>query len=124
MEIARASSDVAGVRRVPALGAPFGRYDIGGLEVIHDDTGVRTVDGVLAGSALELDRAVRNLMAYTGCSLPDALATVTSTPADLIGLADRGREPAAHRRRRRDRVVSLLTPAVLVNKFTSERWNC
>ncbi len=75
----------------PALGAPFGRYDIGGFEVIHDGTGVRTVDGVLAGSALGLDRAVRNLMAYTGCSLPDALATVTSTPADLIGLADRGR---------------------------------
>ena len=75
----------------PALGAPFGRFDIGGVEVIHDDTGVRTVDGVLAGSALELDRAVRNLMAFTGCSLVDALTTVTATPADLLGLADRGR---------------------------------
>jgi N-acetylglucosamine-6-phosphate deacetylase len=75
----------------PALGAPYGRYDIGGFEIVYDDTGVRTVDGVLAGSALELDRAVRNLMAYTGCSLVDALATVTSTPADLLGLADRGR---------------------------------
>jgi N-acetylglucosamine-6-phosphate deacetylase len=74
----------------PALGAPFGRYDIGGFEIIYDETGVRTVDGVLAGSALELDRAVRNLMAYTGCSLADALATVTSTPADLLGLPDRG----------------------------------
>jgi N-acetylglucosamine-6-phosphate deacetylase len=52
---------------------------------------VRTVDGVLAGSALPLDRAVRNLIAFTGCSLPDALATVTSTPADLLGLTDRGR---------------------------------
>jgi N-acetylglucosamine-6-phosphate deacetylase len=30
-------------------------------------------------------------MAYTGCSLADALATVTSTPADLLGLVDRGR---------------------------------
>ncbi|HUS44290.1 MAG TPA: N-acetylglucosamine-6-phosphate deacetylase [Ilumatobacteraceae bacterium] len=75
----------------PALGAPYGRFKIGGFEIIHDETGVRTVDGVLAGSALELDRAVRNLMAYTGCSLADALATVTSTPADLLGLADRGR---------------------------------
>jgi N-acetylglucosamine-6-phosphate deacetylase len=75
----------------PALGAPFGRYDIGGFEIIHDETGVRTLDGVLAGSALELDRAVRNLMEYTGCTLADALATVTSTPADLLGLPDRGR---------------------------------
>jgi N-acetylglucosamine-6-phosphate deacetylase len=75
----------------PALGAPYGRYDIGGFEIIHDETGVRTLDGVLAGSALELDRAVRNLMAYTGCSLADGLATVTSTPADLLGLPDRGR---------------------------------
>jgi N-acetylglucosamine-6-phosphate deacetylase len=75
----------------PALGAPYGRFRIGGFEIVHDETGVRTVDGVLAGSALELDRAVRNLMAYTGCSLADALATVTSTPADLFGLVDRGR---------------------------------
>jgi N-acetylglucosamine-6-phosphate deacetylase len=81
----------------PALGAPYGRFDIGGFEVIHDDTGVRTVDGTLAGSALELDRAVRNLMAYTGCSLADALATVTSTPADLLGLSDRGRIRAGAR---------------------------
>lgn len=81
----------------PALGAPYGRFRIGGFEIVHDETGVRTVDGVLAGSALELDRAVRNLMAYTGCSLADALATVTTTPADLLGLADRGRIRAGAR---------------------------
>lgn len=75
----------------PALGSPYGRFRIGGIEIVHDETGVRTVDGVLAGSALRLDQAVRNLVAFTGCSLADALATVTSTPADLLGLADRGR---------------------------------
>lgn len=75
----------------PALGAPYGRFQLGGFEVIHDETGVRTLDGVLAGSALPLDRAVRNLMEFTGCSLADALATVTTTPADLLGLTDRGR---------------------------------
>ena len=81
----------------PALGAPYGRFNIGGFEIVHDETGVRTVDGVLAGSALELDRAVRNLMAFTGCSLADALATVTTTPADLLGLTDRGRIRAGAR---------------------------
>ena len=75
----------------PALGAPYGRFQLGGFEVIHDESGVRTADGVLAGSALPLDRAVRNLIDFTGCSLADALATVTSTPADLLGLTDRGR---------------------------------
>lgn len=75
----------------PALGAPYGRFRIGSYEVVHDETGVRTADGVLAGSALALDRAVRNLVSFTQCSLEDALATVTSTPADLLGLADRGR---------------------------------
>jgi N-acetylglucosamine-6-phosphate deacetylase len=75
----------------PALGAPYGRFRIGGFEVVHDETGVRTVDGVLAGSTLALDQAVRNLMAFAPCSLADALATVTTTPADLLGLADRGR---------------------------------
>ncbi len=75
----------------PALGMPYGRMHLAGFEIVHDGTGVRTVDGVLAGSALALDQAVRNLIAFTGCTLADALATVTSTPADLLGLADRGR---------------------------------
>ena len=75
----------------PALGMPHGRMHLAGFEIIHDDTGVRTVDGVLAGSALALDQAVRNLIAFTGCTLADALATVTSTAADLLGLIDRGR---------------------------------
>jgi len=73
------------------LGGPFGRFHLGTLEVVYDETGVRTVDGVLAGSALELDRAVRNLVEFAGCSLTEAIATVTSTPADLLGLVDRGR---------------------------------
>ena len=53
--------------------------------------GVRNADGVLAGSNLSLDQAVRNLVAFTGCSVADAVATVTSTPARLLGLTDRGR---------------------------------
>jgi N-acetylglucosamine-6-phosphate deacetylase len=76
---------------VAALGMPYGRLNVAGFEVVHDETGVRTVDGVLAGSALALDQAVRNLMAFAGCTLADALRTVTTTPADLLGLTDRGR---------------------------------
>ncbi|MGH2523202.1 MAG: amidohydrolase family protein, partial [Anaerolineales bacterium] len=41
-------------------------------------------------SILSLDQAVRNLIAFTGCSVNDALATVTTVPARLLGLLDRG----------------------------------
>jgi N-acetylglucosamine-6-phosphate deacetylase len=45
---------------------------------------------------LRLDDAVRNLVAWTGASLPDAIATVTSTPARVLGIGDRGvLEPGA-----------------------------
>jgi N-acetylglucosamine-6-phosphate deacetylase len=76
---------------VAVLGTGPGDSRLGAVEVTVDDGGVRTADGVLAGSDLSLDRAVRNLVAFTGCSVPDAVTTVTATPARLLGLADRGR---------------------------------
>ncbi len=76
---------------VAVLGSEPGESRLGTVEVTVDDRGVRTADGVLAGSDLSLDRAVRNLVAFTGCSVPDAVTTVTATPARLLGLTDRGR---------------------------------
>lgn len=52
--------------------------------------GVRTRDGVLAGSAIHLDAALRNLIEVTGCSVVDGVRTVTATPAAVLGLTDRG----------------------------------
>jgi N-acetylglucosamine-6-phosphate deacetylase len=58
--------------------------------------GIRTAEGVLAGSAITLDAAVQNLVAVTGASVPEAVRTVTSTPARVLGLTDRGvLEPGA-----------------------------
>ena len=51
----------------------------------------RTGDGALAGSDTALDQALRNLVAWTGCPVDDAIATVTSTAAAVIGRADIGR---------------------------------
>lgn len=68
-----------------ALGMPPGEYRLGDLDVIVDEESARLPDGRLAGSTLTLGRAMRNLMHYTGCSLEDALTTVTSTPARVIG---------------------------------------
>ena len=75
-----------------ALGMPPGQHRLADLDVWVDDTSARLADGTLAGSILSLDAALRNLIAYTGCSFRDALHTVTMTPARLLGLEDgRGR---------------------------------
>ena len=76
---------------VAVLGSEPGPSRLGSVEVTVDGGAVLTAEGVLAGSALALDEAVRNLITFTGCSVPDAVGTVTATPARLLGLADRGR---------------------------------
>lgn len=69
-----------------ALGMPPGQYTIGDQVVIVTEIDARLADGTLAGSILPLDAALRNLMAFTGCSLEEALPTLTTTPARLLGL--------------------------------------
>lgn len=75
---------------IAALGLPPGRHRLGETVVDVGEGGARTTGGTLAGSVLALDQAVRNLLAFTGCSIADAVTTVTATPARLLGLADRG----------------------------------
>jgi N-acetylglucosamine-6-phosphate deacetylase len=48
----------------------------------------RLADGTLAGSVLSMDAAVRNMMAFTGCTLHDAVQMASSTPARVLGLQD------------------------------------
>ncbi|MEM1335874.1 MAG: N-acetylglucosamine-6-phosphate deacetylase [Actinomycetota bacterium] len=73
------------------LGRPYGRFRLGRRELMHDESGVRTLDGTLAGSALPLDRAIRHLRDFAGCDWADAVRAATSVPADLLGRADLGR---------------------------------
>ena len=75
---------------VAALGRPPGRFPLGGRTVTLGDDGVRLEDGTLAGSALALDEAVRNLITFTGCSPAESIATVTATPARVLGLPRKG----------------------------------
>jgi N-acetylglucosamine-6-phosphate deacetylase len=93
-----------------ALGMPAGTHRLGDFDVEVDATSARLADGTLAGSILSLDQALRNLVSMTGCSLEEALATVTSTAARAIGVdAERGtlaRGAAAD--------VVLLTPDLRV----------
>lgn len=82
---------------IAALGLPGGPFRIGATEVIVDETGVHDADGVLAGSVLRMDEAVRNLMAFTGCSIFEAVAAASTTPARFLGRGDIGViEPGAY----------------------------
>ncbi len=77
---------------IAALGMPAGSYMLGDFQVSVDATSVRLEDGTLAGSVLSLDQALRNLIEFTGCTLAEALPTVTTTPARALGLkGERGR---------------------------------
>lgn len=76
---------------ISALGLPPGACSIGDTSVVVDITGARTAEGVLAGSVLRFDEAVRNLMAFTGCGLSEASLSASATPARLAQRRDIGR---------------------------------
>ena len=78
-----------------ALGMPPGQHLLGDYDVTVDETSARLADGMLAGSILSLDVALRNLIRFSECSLAEALPTVTTTTAKLLGLADRRGQLAA-----------------------------
>jgi N-acetylglucosamine-6-phosphate deacetylase len=76
---------------ISALGCPPGRYHLGAFEIIVTDTSVALADGTLAGSNITQQQSLRNLMAWTGCSLSEAIQTLTATPAGLLNLPNKGR---------------------------------
>jgi N-acetylglucosamine-6-phosphate deacetylase len=68
------------------LGMAAGEYQLAGSKVHVDGSCARLEAGTLAGSLLSLDQALRNLIAFTGCSLSDAIPSVTQVPARLLRL--------------------------------------
>jgi len=59
---------------------------LGGQQVRYDGVAYRLPDGRLAGSALCLDDACRNLRRFAGVSLLEAVAAATLRPARVIGV--------------------------------------
>jgi N-acetylglucosamine-6-phosphate deacetylase len=76
---------------VASMGARTGRRRLGGTSITMQAGAPRTASGVLAGSVLTLDAAVRNVVAFTGCDPGEALAAASATPAALLGEPRRGR---------------------------------
>jgi N-acetylglucosamine-6-phosphate deacetylase len=73
-----------------AAGLEDGTYAIAGVPVEVEGGAVRNREGALAGSALTLDRAVRNACSL-GLDVAEVLTAVTAAPASLLGRADIGR---------------------------------
>jgi len=71
-----------------AIGMPDGKYRLGNFDVQVTGGVVRNSEGKLAGSALTLDRALRNIVAL-GVPLDEAVRMLTLYPARLLGLESR-----------------------------------
>lgn len=74
---------------IAALGQPPGTYYLGDYKVLVSHDRATLEDETLAGCILSLDQALRNLINWTGCAPAEALQTVTTTPATLLGLSQR-----------------------------------
>ncbi|WCK53546.1 N-acetylglucosamine-6-phosphate deacetylase [Aneurinibacillus sp. Ricciae_BoGa-3] len=73
--------------RAKCLGS--GTYELGGQEVRVGNGRATLADGTLAGSVLQMRDAVRNTIAYTGCSLEEIVQMTSTNPARQIGVFDR-----------------------------------
>lgn len=74
---------------VAPAGLPNGEYLLFEERVRVEHGIPRLPEGTLAGSTLTLDRAVKNLIEFTGCSLPEAVRCATLNPARLLGIEER-----------------------------------
>jgi N-acetylglucosamine-6-phosphate deacetylase len=80
---------------VSATGMAEGRYRLGEMEITVEPERegrvlvCRNAEGKLAGSVLTQDRAVMNMIAYTGVTLREAVQMASWNPARLLGMTDR-----------------------------------
>jgi N-acetylglucosamine-6-phosphate deacetylase len=76
---------------IAAAGMPPGSYVLAGIPVELGEDGVpRNADGTIAGSALTLDQAVRNLIGL-GMPVPTVIEAASRVPADALHRPDLGR---------------------------------
>jgi N-acetylglucosamine-6-phosphate deacetylase len=95
---------------IAAAGAPAGEYRLA-TRTVYSDGGVpRLGSGAIAGSILTMEEAFRNILAFTGCTVPEAARMASTGPARLIG---------EHRRKGRlfpgyDADITVLAPDLSV----------
>ncbi|WP_313467145.1 N-acetylglucosamine-6-phosphate deacetylase, partial [Carnobacterium sp.] len=73
-----------------AKGMPDGESELGGQKVFVKDKQARLADGTLAGSVLQFKDAFKNMMAFTGCRIEDAVKMSSVNQAKEFGLTQKG----------------------------------
>lgn len=94
-----------------ALGMAPGVYQLSDQTVHVDAVSARLADGTLAGSILSVDQALRNIVAYTGCTPGQAVWMASATAADALGLRHKGRLEEGY-----DADIVMLTPDLHVRR--------
>ncbi|OZJ02931.1 hypothetical protein BZG36_04122 [Bifiguratus adelaidae] len=74
-----------------AAGLPPGTYPLAGREISVDDSLHAYIKDTttLAGSVITMDACIRNFVAFTKCTLVEAIEAATLHPAQLLGIVDR-----------------------------------
>jgi N-acetylglucosamine-6-phosphate deacetylase len=72
-----------------AKGLGEGEYDLGGQQVKVANGKALLADGTLAGSILTMNQAIKNMIAFTGCSLEEIIVMASENPAKQIGVWNR-----------------------------------
>lgn len=65
-------------------------FTLAGEQIFLRDGRLTNAEGTLAGAHLIMAEAVRNMVAFTGCDWTTAVRMATATPAEIMGLDDRG----------------------------------
>lgn len=73
----------------PAAGMENGEFRLGPVPIYARDGRVSLADGTLAGSTLTMDAALRHAVHCVGLPIAEAAVAASTTPATLLGLADR-----------------------------------
>jgi N-acetylglucosamine-6-phosphate deacetylase len=75
---------------IAAAGMEPGEYSLATSRVYLDDSSLPTLeDGMIAGSVLAMDKALKNILNFTGCTVPEAIRMAAATPARLVGEGER-----------------------------------
>lgn len=70
---------------IAAAGMGDGEYRLATRTVYMEGGVPRLGSGTIAGSVLTMNEAFRNILAFTGCTLPEAARMTATTPARLVG---------------------------------------
>jgi N-acetylglucosamine-6-phosphate deacetylase len=77
---------------IAAAGGAPGRFAIGGVDCVLGADGRVSLPGTpyLAGSSLTLDRAIGNMVRFSGLSLDEVIPMASTIPATYLGTTTRG----------------------------------